>query len=103
MSAEKLSPLDRLIEEWGKLVGNIITSEEQRAKAPITTNNYLTRTASADLIRIFVDGEGDLNPLYRDPEYAKNTKYKCIIGPQTIFTLLVMPNIPKAVFPLYPA
>ena len=36
-----ISPLDQLIEEWGKLIGNIITSEEQRAIAPITTNNNL--------------------------------------------------------------
>ena len=76
MSSNILSPLDQLIEEWGKLIGNVITSEEQRAIAPITTNNNLNRTASADQIRIFLDGEGDLNPLYRNPEYAKKTKYK---------------------------
>jgi len=39
MSSQKLNPLDQLIEEWGKRVGNVITSEEQRSIAPITTNN----------------------------------------------------------------
>ena len=34
MSEKKLSPLDQLIEEWGKLVGRVITSEEFRARGP---------------------------------------------------------------------
>ncbi len=75
MSAEKLSPLDQLIEDWGKLIGRVITSEEHRARGPGFTNNTLNREVSEDTIRIFVDGEGDLNPLFRDPEYAKKTKY----------------------------
>jgi len=98
MSSEKLSPLDQLIEEWGKLIGNIITSEEQRALAPITTNNNLNRTVSADQIRIFLDGEGDLNPLYRDPEYAKKLNINASLLRQIIFTLLVMPSIQKVGF-----
>ncbi len=86
MSAEKLSPIDQLIEEWGKLVGRVITSEEYQARGPgfvgnILSDNTLNREVTQDGIRIFVNGEGDLNPLFRDPEYAKKTKYKCLIAP----------------------
>ena len=81
MSAEKISPLDELMKEWDKRIGHIITSEEHRAKGPGFTNSTLNRDVTQDGIRIFVDGEGDLNPLFRDPEYAKNTKYKCLIAP----------------------
>jgi len=81
MSAEKLSPIDQLYTEWNKCIGRIITSEEHRAKGPGFANSTLNRDATQDGIRIFVDGEGDLNPLFRFPEYGKKTKYKCLIAP----------------------
>jgi acyl dehydratase len=37
-----------------------------------------------DSIRHLVDAIGDLNPLYRDVEYAAHTKYGCIVAPPTI-------------------
>lgn len=40
-------------------------------------NTAITR----DSIKRMVDGLGDLNPLYRDPEYAKGTKYGNLIAP----------------------
>ena len=81
MPAEKLSPLDELKKEWDKRIGHIITSEEHRGKGPGFTNSTLNRDVTQDGIRIFVDGEGDLNPLFRDPEYGKKSKYKCLIAP----------------------
>jgi len=81
MPAEKLSPIDQLFEDREKRIGHIITSEEHRAKGPGFANSTLNRDVTQDGIRIFVDGEGDLNPIFRDPEYAKKTKYKCLIAP----------------------
>jgi acyl dehydratase len=40
-------------------------------------NDLASRTA----IRNFVNGVGDSNPLYRDPEYAKKTRYGRLIAP----------------------
>jgi acyl dehydratase len=37
-----------------------------------------------DSIRHLVDALGDLNPLYRDPDYARQTKYGGIVAPGTI-------------------
>ena len=81
MPAEKLSPIDQLYTEWNKNIGHIITSEEHRAKGPGFGNSLLNWGCTRDGIRIFVDGEGDLNPLFRDREYGKKTKYKCLVAP----------------------
>ena len=37
--------------------------------------------ANRDAIRHFADAIGDPNPLWRDPSYARDTKYGCIIAP----------------------
>ena len=43
--------------------------------------DYYNTQATKDAIRHFVSGYGDVNPLYRDSEYGKNTKYGKIIAP----------------------
>ena len=48
--------------------------------------------ASKTAIRNYVNGIGDVNPLYRDPEYAKNTRYGRLIAP---------PNWLYSVFPTW--
>jgi len=48
-------------------------------------NEYATR----DNIRKFVDGIGDINPLFRDEEYAKKSRYGCVIAPPSfVFSVL---------------
>ena len=37
--------------------------------------------ATRDAIRHFADGIGDPNPFWREPSYARDTKYGCIIAP----------------------
>jgi hypothetical protein len=41
----------------------------------------MNKEVTWDGIRHFVDGIGDLNPLYRDREYAAKTRYSCLIAP----------------------
>ena len=70
MSEKKLSPIDQLHEEWGKLVGRVITSEEFSARGSgfegnILGDNTLNRDVTQDGIQILVNGKGDLNPLFR--------------------------------------
>ncbi|BBO72630.1 acyl dehydratase [Desulfosarcina widdelii] len=48
--------------------------------------------ASIDAIRKFVDGVGDVNPLYGDEAYAKKTSYGRLIAP---------PSWPYSVFPTW--
>jgi acyl dehydratase len=53
---------------------------------------YFNQQASKDGIRHFVNGIGDLNPLFRDEEYAKKTKYRGIIAPPSyLYTIMWVP------------
>jgi acyl dehydratase len=54
---------------------------------------FFNEQASRDTIRHFVEGIGDFNPLYRDEEYAKKTRYGGIIAPPE-FILSVAYGIP---------
>ena len=40
-------------------------------------------TATKARIRVFVDGIGDVNPLFRDDKYAKNTRYGQVVAPHS--------------------
>ena len=42
---------------------------------------YFNTTATKDSIKHFCDGIGDTNPLYTDEDYARNTKYGCLVAP----------------------
>lgn len=42
---------------------------------------YFNTAATADSIRHFCEGIGDVNPLSTDPEYARRTKYGRLIAP----------------------
>lgn len=57
-------------------------------------NNIFNELASREAIRNFVNGIGDPNPLWRDEEYAKKTRYKGIIAP---------PNWLYSIFPTWVA
>lgn len=43
--------------------------------------NTFNETASKEAIRKFADGIGDLNPLWREEKYARNTRYRGIVAP----------------------
>ena len=107
MPAKKLAPLDQMVEAWGKLKGRILTSEDFRSRGPgwvgnILSDNSLNREATEDGIRIFVNGEGDLNPLYRDAEYAKTTKYKCLVAPPNYLYTITYAQSPLDHGPMIP-
>ncbi len=47
------------------------------------------RVATEDAIRLFCDGIGDFNPLYRSRDYARNSIYDGIIAPPRFLTAIV--------------
>lgn len=62
---------------------------------PLDTNEGMARqneVATKDAIRHFANGIGDPNPLWRNPEYAKGTRYGHIIAPPTFLV---------AIYPIY--
>ena len=76
--------------EEGRVTPELI--EEMRSKVGLklrTQNAIFNEYATKDNIRKFVDGIGDINPLYRDEEYAKRTRYGCLVAPPSfVFSVL---------------
>lgn len=62
------------INEWGSHMGG-----EKFPKPVVCFNTRITR----DTCKKLVDAMGDINPLYRDGDYTRNTKYGTIIAPPT--------------------
>jgi acyl dehydratase len=81
-----------------KMAEEIITDEmieEMRSKVGLKLrvgSTIFNEYATKDNIRKFVDGVGDLNPLFRDEGYAKATRYGSIIAPPS-FVLSVLAGI----------
>jgi len=60
----------------------MVERRKARSNKPYIPNSYYFNSeASKDGIRHFVEGIGDDNPLFRDEQYAKNTRYGKIIAP----------------------
>lgn len=74
--------LEKILEYYDKNMGHEYTAENfgdiWNYPKPFVGFN---RGANPDTIMHFVDGIGDLNPLYRDENYAKKSKYGCLIAP----------------------
>ncbi len=62
------------------LTDDWITEWEDRIGLDLRVNNVFNSNASYEAIRNFANGIGDANPLYRDGEYAKRTKYGALIA-----------------------
>jgi acyl dehydratase len=62
------------------LSDELITAWEDRIGLDLRVGNIFNRNASFEAIRNFANGIGDANPLYRDEEYAKGTRYGALIA-----------------------
>jgi len=56
------------------------------------TEPYFNMAATKDTIRHFVNGIGDLNPLFRDQDYAKKTKYGRMVAPPCFLYSVYWPS-----------
>jgi len=64
----------------GKISEEGLDELRSRVGKKLRVNPFNT-LASRDAIRHFVDGVGDVNPLFRDEEYAETTRYGKLIAP----------------------
>lgn len=75
------------LEEWKKRIG-----------VSLRVGNVFNQLASKEAIRNYVLGIGDVNPLWRDEDYAKKTAYKNIVAPPgwfySIFPTWVLQGLP---------
>ncbi|MBN2239505.1 MAG: MaoC family dehydratase N-terminal domain-containing protein [Dehalococcoidales bacterium] len=85
---KKESTGEKAPSESGKVTPEMLERRKFRMNKPfIPSSIYFNNEATADTIRHYVDGIGDTNPLFRDAEYAGNTKYGRIVAPGTfLFT-----------------
>ena len=77
---------DRMQEKKAELQEGKITPESldefrKRIGMELRIPNLYNTEVTEDSVRHFCDGIGDTNPLYRDIEYAKKTRYKGLIAP----------------------
>ncbi len=86
-----------------QLSEGLITDEAlEKFRARIGTRlrigNIFNELASRDAIRKYADGIGDPNLLWRDEEYARKTRYGCIVAPPnwlySIFPTWVLQGLP---------
>ncbi len=68
-----------------------ITEWEKRIGLELRVSNIFNSNASLESIRNFSNGIGDINPLYRDEEYAKKTKYGALVA-SPAWTASVFPH-----------
>lgn len=74
----------------GSFTPELIAEMESKKGLKLRVENALfNEYATEDNIRKYVNGIGDMNPLYRDKEYAAKTRYGTIIAPPAfIFSVL---------------
>ena len=73
--------IEKQLTSLKKYIGAKFNSETNRQRLGLPTGCYLfNSTASADNLRRFADGVGDLNPRFRDSEYAQRTKYGRLVA-----------------------
>ena len=80
------------INEWSAYMGG-----PRFPKPVVCFNTEITK----DSIKHLVDAMGDTNPLYRDEEYAKNTKYGTLIAPPMWPFSIVYGHYPEFALPQY--
>ncbi len=80
-------------EEVKKQIGTRYTERDfiQRVVTNLLPSwRWFNTEVTRDGLRHFVNGAGDFNPLYRDDDYAKKTKYGGIIAPATyLYTAVI--------------
>lgn len=90
---EEIAPMSEgTISEEGLMAWN------ERIGASLRVGNVFNQFVTQESITRYVNGIGDMNPLYRDPEYARNTSYGALIAPPnwlySVFPTWVLQGLP---------
>ena len=70
MKKDLIRTINQFEQEYRKTIGQVLPYRP-------------SKEASLDNIRRYGDGAGDYNPLYRDPDYAANSRFGMITAPPT--------------------
>jgi len=65
----------------GKITDEVIAAAKAMIGMRLRPEGPYLQDVTIDTIRNFCNGVGDLNPLYRDSEYGRNSRYASVIAP----------------------
>jgi len=65
----------------GRITDEAIAAAKAMIGMRLRPEGPYLQDATVDTIRNFCNGVGDLNPLYRDAEYGRNSRYASVIAP----------------------
>lgn len=78
---------DEILGEWNKRIG-----------LSLRVNNVFNQFVTLAAITRYVNGIGDINPLFRDPDYAKTSCYGALVAPPnwlySVFPTWVLQGLP---------
>lgn len=81
-----------------QITDEAIADYQQRLGIDLRINNIYNELATQEAILKFVDGIGDPNPLWRNPDYAKQSRYKSLLAPPSwvasVFPTWVLQGLP---------
>lgn len=90
---EKLASLSE-----GRITDEALAKYKERVGMKFPVTNLFNQYVNPDSIRHYVDGIGDVNPLYKDEEYAKRTAYRSLVAPPSwlysVFPTWVLQGLP---------
>jgi len=82
----------------GIIDNDILTDWNKRLGVSLRVGNAFNQFVSQESITRYVNGIGDMNDLYRDPAYAKKSKYGALIAPPnwlySVFPTWVLQGLP---------
>ena len=99
MATSKSDNLEKFAAQLKARIGQIRTFKEFNAADPDYRQEYFNTQVTRDSIKHFVDGIGDINPLYRDKRYALKTKYERLVAPPTFLETINYSQHPEGIPP----
>ena len=99
METNKSNNLEQFASQMKEKIGQIRTFHDFDATNPDYRQEYFNTQVTRDGIKHFVDGIGDINPLFRDRNYALNTKYGRLVTPPTFLETINYSQHPEGVPP----
>jgi hypothetical protein len=99
MEPNKLNTLEQFAWQMKEKIGETRTFHDFDAENPDFRQEYFNTQVTRDSIKHFVDGIGDINPLFRDRNYAAKTKYGKLVAPPSFLETVVYSQHPEGLPP----
>jgi len=99
MASSKSNNLEQFARQMKEQIGQIRTFRDFNASDPDYRQEYFNTQVTRDNIKHFVDGIGDINPLFRDRNYALKTKYGRLVAPPSFLETINYSQHPEGVPP----